>query len=120
MPLGYLPWGAKIVQSNQTHLQIFFFTIARFYHCNNYVLKQNILCFNLFIEYFYSALSSCEAPSAPHSHLQHWLCYLGNTRVTTAHFWCWSVIFSFHSVNLYYPSICHFNHFKHMYSKTCD
>jgi hypothetical protein len=30
--------------------------------------------------------------SASHSHLHHWLCYLGNTKVTAAQFWCRSVL----------------------------
>jgi hypothetical protein len=38
-----------------------------------------------------------------HAYFHHWLCYLGNTRVTTAEFWRRSVIFSFHSVGLHLP-----------------
>jgi hypothetical protein len=40
----------------------------------------------------FKALFFVWALSALHSHLQHWLCYLGNTGVTTAQFWCRSVI----------------------------
>jgi hypothetical protein len=43
--------------------------------------------------------------SALHSHLHNWLCFLGNTRVTTAQFWRRSVISSFHSVRLHSPVI---------------
>jgi hypothetical protein len=45
------------------------------------------------------------ALSALPSYLQHWLCYLGNTRVTTAPSWRQSVFLSFHSVGFHSPII---------------
>jgi hypothetical protein len=64
-------------------------------------------CFNLFeffllFEYFHNAYPRVSSKRL-NSPLQHWLCYLGNTRVMTAQFWRLSIISSSHSVGLYSP-----------------
>jgi hypothetical protein len=46
----------------------------------------------LYLSIFIQRIILVWALSAPHSHSQHWLCYLGNTRDTTAQCWYWSVI----------------------------
>jgi hypothetical protein len=55
------------------------------------------------------------ALSVKHSHLHHWLCCLGNTRVTTAQFQCRSVISSYHSVGLNYPINFFIIHISHCF-----